>query len=315
MTARCTAEAFRPNSASEESIKGILSFRDAWERHADKKFLSESSAEGLRVTLTSTLELLRYLRGKYGFRYLLTSRLSQDKVENFFGIVRLSSGCNSHPTPQQFLLTVHCRSFYDLVHSVEDGNAEGDVSSLLDVGDRDETPKQQLIDQMKLCAEKQAGPSGSCKSEAVEHEHHIQRSDSRLIYYISGYVARKCGLPTKCSACNDSLLPTEEGRRLHVAEFVRHNDQDWDDTRPNANPILLDVQLFITPCSRGSQIRSRNLHKTFCRHTTGARFIIFPSILSHPKSAQYRNTNIIPGGMVNGRSSLCLLIANEKGLT
>lgn len=228
MTARYTAEALRLHSAGEETIKEMLCFLDVWERHADKKkFLSESTAEGLRVTLTSTLELLRYLHHQVGFSYLLTSRLSQDKVENFFGIVRLSSGCNSHPTPQQFLLTVNCLSFYNLAHSVAGGNAEGDViSSLLDVGDREETSKQQLIDQMKLCTEKQAVPSSSHGSEAVEHEYNVQRSDSRLIYYISGYVAKKCVLPTKCCACNDSLLlPTEEGRRLHAAEFVRHNDE------------------------------------------------------------------------------------------
>lgn len=114
-----------------------------------------------------------------------------------------------------------------MAHSVAGGNAEGDViSSLLDVGDREETPKQQLIDKMKLCTEKQAGPSDSCGSESVEHEYHVQRNDSRLTYYISGYVARKCVLPIKCSACNDSLLlPTEEGRRLHAAAFVCHIDQ------------------------------------------------------------------------------------------
>lgn len=105
MTARYTAEALRPNPAGEETIKEMLSFLDIWERHADK-FLSESTAETLGVTLTSTLELLHYLHEQVGFSYLLTSRQSQDKVENLFGIVRLLSGCNSHPTPQQFLLTV-----------------------------------------------------------------------------------------------------------------------------------------------------------------------------------------------------------------
>lgn len=50
MTARYTAEALRPNPAGEETIKEMLSFLDIWERHADKKFLSESTAETLGVT-------------------------------------------------------------------------------------------------------------------------------------------------------------------------------------------------------------------------------------------------------------------------
>lgn len=55
MNARHTAEALRLSSAQFEEM---LSFLDIWERHADKKFLSESTAEGLRVTVTSTVEFL-----------------------------------------------------------------------------------------------------------------------------------------------------------------------------------------------------------------------------------------------------------------
>lgn len=223
VTAGYPAEALR-HSAGVEKIKEMLSFLDIWQQHAYKKhFLSESSTEGLRVTLTSTLELLRYLHEQVGDSYMLTSQLSQDKVGNFFRIVRLSSGCNSHPTPQQFMLTVHCLSFYNLARSVAGGNADSDViSSFLDTRDKEETAKEQLVDTVKLCTEEQAGPSGSCDcAEAVEHDYHVQQSDSRLIYYISGYVAKKCVLPSKCSVCIDSLLlPAEHGRRLHAAAFA-----------------------------------------------------------------------------------------------
>ncbi|KAH7941088.1 hypothetical protein HPB49_009960 [Dermacentor silvarum] len=147
MTARYPAEALRPNSSGAERIKEMLDFLNKWEHQTDKgHFLSDSTAEGLRVTLTSTLEMLEYLRKEVGFIYLLTSRLSQDKVENFFGIVRMSSGCNTHPTPQQFLLTVNCLSFYNLAQSVVGGNADGCViSSLLDTTDKEETSKGKLL--------------------------------------------------------------------------------------------------------------------------------------------------------------------------
>lgn len=51
----------------------------------------------------------------------MTSMLSQDPVENLFGITRQSSGCNSHPTPQQFFITISCLSFYELAKSVAKG--------------------------------------------------------------------------------------------------------------------------------------------------------------------------------------------------
>lgn len=95
-------------------------------------FLSQSTATGLRVTISSTLELLSYLT-TLGYSYLMTSRLCQDPVENLFGIVRQASGCNDHPTPTQFLITMNCMSFYSLVKTVRYGNTDPcAVSALLD---------------------------------------------------------------------------------------------------------------------------------------------------------------------------------------
>lgn len=50
--------------------------------------MSKSTAEGLRVTLCSTLALLTYLTMSLGFRYMLTAQLTQDKLNYVFGIIR-----------------------------------------------------------------------------------------------------------------------------------------------------------------------------------------------------------------------------------
>jgi hypothetical protein len=46
-----------------------------------KNFLSSSTAEGLRVTMTSTLELITYLESSCDFKYVLTGKLNQDKLQ------------------------------------------------------------------------------------------------------------------------------------------------------------------------------------------------------------------------------------------
>lgn len=135
MTSRFPAEAMRPGSASVDKLHSFLALLKSWELHTNGKqgFLSQSTATGLRVTLSSVLSLLGYLSRSVGFKYLMTSRLSQDPVEHLFGIVLQSSGCNSHPTPQQFVVTVNCLSFSNLAHSVSKGNCEPSVlSALLD---------------------------------------------------------------------------------------------------------------------------------------------------------------------------------------
>lgn len=60
------------------------------------------------MTIESTLNLVSYLKN-IGFKYILTANLSQDRLENLFGIVRQSAGTNDHPTAAQFLVIVHWR--------------------------------------------------------------------------------------------------------------------------------------------------------------------------------------------------------------
>jgi len=46
-----------------------------------EQFLTESTAEGLRVTLMSTISLIRDLTEKFGFKYVLTGKITQDCLE------------------------------------------------------------------------------------------------------------------------------------------------------------------------------------------------------------------------------------------
>lgn len=215
MTSRYTAQALRPGSKSAQSIKVFLEFLSHWESHANGEggFLSVSTADGLRVTLSSTLALLEYL-GTQGFKYLMTSRLSQDPLNNFFGIVRQSCGSNDHPTPTQFLIVVNCLSFYNLANTVSSGNADTNelVSSLLDACDAHtaEADVDQFIESGNLALAER-------KLHRISSEHGgfvVEKSDDRLIHYMAGYVARKFIARTDCGECKHLLLqaPNEKGQ-------------------------------------------------------------------------------------------------------
>lgn len=135
MTSRYAAEALKPHSPDSATLVDFLDYLTRWEA-CKGGFVSESTATGLRVTIMSVLSLLQYLTQTIGFKYMMTSRLSTDPLENLFGIVRQSSGCNAHPSPEQFLITVNRLSFYNLARSVDRANAEPDiVSALISVDD------------------------------------------------------------------------------------------------------------------------------------------------------------------------------------
>lgn len=115
MTSRTSEKALKPGSPNVQFLEGFLEYLQEWEQHAKPAgggFLTQSTSSGLRVTIKSTLDLLSYLTSTVGFKYVLTSRLSQYKLENLFGIIRQPSGCNDHPTVSQFLMTVNLLAFY-----------------------------------------------------------------------------------------------------------------------------------------------------------------------------------------------------------
>ncbi|KAL1469034.1 hypothetical protein MTO96_041079 [Rhipicephalus appendiculatus] len=226
MTSRFPAEALKPRSSAAQELVNFLEFLNKWEAHAEKgKFLSDSTAEGLRVTITSTLALLNYLHSELGFSYMMTSRLSQDKLESTFGIVRQSSGCNARPTPQQFLITINCLSYYNLAKSVTGSNVPEDViNSLLSVKDQPAgcRKQQQVVDTLINMGNLDGAQAAlETKGDTLTHSYNTKRSDSRLTHYIAGYVARKCVVKTKCQVCMDQLLlPAPEGRRLNASTFT-----------------------------------------------------------------------------------------------
>uniref|UniRef100_A0A224Z2C9 Transposable element n=1 Tax=Rhipicephalus zambeziensis TaxID=60191 RepID=A0A224Z2C9_9ACAR len=165
---------------------------------------------------------------------MMTSRTSQDPLENFFGIVRQASGNNDHPTPTQFLITVNCLSFYGLVRTVSDGNCEeGTLASLLEVdalepsSDRDECSQSSATSAATQSTQNVAPQHNAGLQTSNDHNQHVVRSDSRLIYHISGYVARKCvfNTTTKRQECIELLTMTSPGESFQLARLTNYCDR------------------------------------------------------------------------------------------
>lgn len=154
------------------------------------------------MTIQATKELLKYLTERIGFKYLMTSRLSQDCIERSFGIVRQASGANDHPTPAQFIVIIRCMSFYSLAKSPKGGNVSpGLLESLLSA-----EQVLQNSENQDEALDSAAVPKDVIEI-AVDHADYVEKhSDSRLVYYIAGYVARKRILPRNCEACRDASL-------------------------------------------------------------------------------------------------------------
>lgn len=72
MTSRHPRDGLRPSSQGTAVLEAFLTFLNDWEKTAKMSnggFISKSTAEGLRVTIYSTLSILKYVTS-LGFKYL-----------------------------------------------------------------------------------------------------------------------------------------------------------------------------------------------------------------------------------------------------
>ncbi|KAH9365521.1 hypothetical protein HPB48_010479 [Haemaphysalis longicornis] len=223
MTSRLPSGALKPRSKEEKVLLEALNCIDEWEAVTGPKkvrFPSYSTALGLRVTLKATLDLT-YLTQTIGYKYPLTSRLSQDPIKKLFGIICQFFGCNNHPTSAQFLTAVNCLSFYNLVKAPDTGNCAGGALMAL-VGTSDVAGHvDTLLDSGKL---EEASKTLKASSIVPDHVYPEQTSDARLLYYLAGYVARRKILTTKCRYGFEYLLTSAEDADKNISSFTAFCD-------------------------------------------------------------------------------------------
>ncbi|KAH7979127.1 hypothetical protein HPB49_008289 [Dermacentor silvarum] len=87
MNRRHPGDAMRKESEDILVMKESLQWLNDWERElnsgviAKEMFLTPLTAEGLRVSILSTLDLSEYLLTECGFKYALTAKFNQDPLE------------------------------------------------------------------------------------------------------------------------------------------------------------------------------------------------------------------------------------------
>lgn len=60
---------------------------------------------------------------------------------------------------------------------------------------------------------------------AHDHNEHVARSDSRIIFHVAGYIARKCVLKMKCEGCVKLLTMPPPGEGFQLARLTHFCDR------------------------------------------------------------------------------------------
>lgn len=121
------------------------------------EYLTDSTACGLRVTIQSTLDLCKYLNSCWNFKYLLTAKINQDKLE-----------------VSTFIITV------------DDESPLTPVITISDLKDIYNPEKSHLVEDLKNKLNKIITEKEWEFSDVVEHNYSKAEVKDCLIYYLTG---------------------------------------------------------------------------------------------------------------------------------
>ncbi|XP_064488352.1 uncharacterized protein LOC135400450 [Ornithodoros turicata] len=107
----------------EEAVASLETFMDMFCRMKIGNGQFKPCQAGVRLSTTSILQLQQYLLEDLSFEFLLTSRFTQDSLENFFSTVRLK---NPTPTPMEFKMALKIISISQYLKVATTGSYEVD---------------------------------------------------------------------------------------------------------------------------------------------------------------------------------------------
>ena len=145
---------------------------------------------GWRISIKSLLLLSEDLFTSYNARFLFTSRLNQNCIENLFSIIRGKGGHGDNPSPRQFRLFVR-QAMVDsiLLQSTSSNCLEDGDHFLLTLNTLDAQRVQSQAEQ-DTPDMPQGDPSLVALAFSVPGEN-LSQQEENVLMYISGYIARK----------------------------------------------------------------------------------------------------------------------------
>ena len=156
---------------------------------------------GLTMTLNGLQELWKDLHRHHSLDFLMTRRLNQDPLENFFGLIRqLGENCDN-PSPIQFTRAFRKLFVDNFLAPLSTGNCAEDFDTYL-IASR---PSQSDLS----AANDQRGPPQIHAVKDTDYKtNDIEQNlvSMNALTYVSGYLLRKCLIQHSCPICHQNYV-------------------------------------------------------------------------------------------------------------
>ncbi|XP_060846351.1 uncharacterized protein LOC132926017 [Rhopalosiphum padi] len=165
-----------------------MKWLDSWESKvtdgliSSNEFLTQQTAEGLRVTIKSTIELSKYLLDKCNYSF------------KFFGIIRQVSGPNDHPSTPTFLQMYRMLTVSSSIKPPKSGNCTIDEvqKPVLEICDFKELISNESLREAKIKNMKSKldliieDKNWDCEDIFLEHDYAKTSVFECVVYYLGG---------------------------------------------------------------------------------------------------------------------------------
>ena len=177
-----------------EYFAKIVEWTDQWKK-SGLSGLSDPTFKTFRQVSSTVPLLLKYLLENHDIKYILTGKLQSDFLEKRFGRYRQLSGANYFVTEKQFLEAEKSIRIKSLIkfsrYSIKD------VQVIM--------KKDKVIDENII--KSHVDYIIDCISEAGKID--VPISDSNIIYYVAGFIAKVLKQKFKCQGCIDFLTSVD----------------------------------------------------------------------------------------------------------
>jgi DNA transposase THAP9 len=166
--------------------------------------------KGWISNITALKLLCLNLEDNYGFKYILTRRLTQDCIENLFSVLRGKGGCNVTPDAFAFKSCIRLTMANQILSPSEDSNCEMDLDSFL--LKRQELQKSSLVFHTE---EFNDTSDLDTEQESILINDDELMAEKNAISYVAGWVCSKLPHP-ECREKISSYDDSYESSQIHT---------------------------------------------------------------------------------------------------
>ena len=161
------------------------------------------------MCINSLLQLWEFLENSHSLKFLLTNRLNQDCLDNFFSVMRNRGGHRDNPNSVEFRADYRAVAIDSLFVKSQNTNCIEDIDSfLLKLGNT----ALPLVSQ-DLAAVSNMPPN-------------VTPQEGNIIVYLAGYVGRKAVLKFKCKDSRSLWKKHDESSHSDLYTFINNKQYD-----------------------------------------------------------------------------------------